>query len=123
MLGVGSGIADQHLQAMANAGTGTKPGQPNAPYYLANSPQQMQDAFNQIIGGVLSCELAINGSVDPTSAKNGTVTLDGRTLSFGTDWDMLNPTTIRLLGATCTMYQNSTNPTLDASFPCGTVIL
>lgn len=123
ILGVGTGIADNHLQSMANAGAGVKQGQPNAPYYLANSPQQLQDAFNQIIGGVLSCELAITGTVDTTQAMNGTVTLDGRTLSYGSDWELVNGSTIRLLGATCTMFQSSPSSTVDANFPCGAVIL
>jgi len=60
---------------MANAGLGAQSGQPNAPYYLANSPQQLTDAFDQIIGGVVSCDLMISGNVDPSMAQNGTVTL------------------------------------------------
>jgi von Willebrand factor type A domain len=123
ILGVGNGIADQHLQAMANAGLGVQNGQPNAPYYLANSPQQLTDAFDQIIGGVVSCDLTINGNVDPASAQSGTVTLNGMTLTYGTDWTLLDSHTIELLGAACTTLKQSANPVVDAAFPCGTVIL
>jgi len=58
---------------MANAGLGAQSGQPNAPYYLANSPRQLTDAFDESIGGVVSCDLT--GNVDLASAQNGTVTL------------------------------------------------
>jgi hypothetical protein len=123
ILGVGNGIADQHLQAMANAGVGVQTGMPNAPYYLANSPAQLATAFKQIIGNVTSCDLMISGNIDQTTASEGTVTLNGMTLTYGTDWTLLNGNTIELLGNACMTLQQSTNPVVDASFPCGAVIL
>jgi len=123
ILGVGTGIADQHLQDMANAGAGVQTGQPNAPYYLANSPQQLTDAFAQIIGGVVSCDLMISGNVDPATAQDGTVTLNGMMLIYGTDWTLVNGNTIELLGAACTTFKNSANPVVDAAFPCGSILL
>jgi hypothetical protein len=122
ILGVGNGIADGHLQDMANAGAGITAGMPNAPYYLANSPAQLAMAFQQIIGGVVSCDLMITGNIDPTTASEGTVTLDGMTLTYGTDWTFINGNTIELIGAACTTLQQSANPIVDASFPCGSVI-
>jgi len=122
ILGVGNGIADQHLQDMANAGAGVTTGMPNAPYYLANSPAQLAMAFQQIIGGVVSCDLMISGNVDPTTASEGTVTLNGMTLTYGTDWTLVNGNTIELIGAACTTLQQSANPVVDASFPCGAII-
>lgn len=123
VLAVGNGIADNHLQAMANAGAGVQQGQPNAPYYVSNTPQDLTNAFNQIIGGVVSCELMINGSVDVSQAAGGTVTLNGMPLVYGTDWTLSSPSTIKLLGAACDALKNSTNPVVQASFPCGTVLL
>jgi hypothetical protein len=123
VLAVGSGINDAHLQAVANAGAGVAPGQPDAPFFVANSPQQLSDAFNQIIGGVLSCELTITGTVDQAQAAAGTVTLDGQPLQFGVDWELVNGNTIRLLGQACTNLKSSTSPMVNASFPCGAVIL
>ncbi len=123
ILAVGNGIADNHLQAMANAGAGVQAGQPNAPYYLANTPQDLTNAFNQIIGGVISCDLMINGTVDQNQAAGGTVTLNGMTLMYGTDWTLSTPNTITLLGAACDALKNSVNPTVTASFPCGSVLL
>ena len=117
-----AGVNDQFLQAMANAGAGVAPGQPNAPYYVSNSPSQMTSAFQQIIGGVLSCDLTINGTVDTTQAASGTVTLDGQPLQYGTDWTLVNGNTLELLGQACTNFKGSTNPVVDASFSCGAVI-
>ena len=91
MLAVASDINPGHLQAMANAGVGVQPGQPNAPFYLANNPADLRSAFDQIIGGVLSCDLTLNGTVDPGAAASGTVILNGMKLMFGTDWELAEP--------------------------------
>jgi hypothetical protein len=122
ILGI-AGINNTFLQQMANAGQGVQPGQPNAMYYTANSPASLSTAFQAIIGGVLSCDLTISGQVDPATAMGGTVTLNGHVLMYGTDWTVVNGTTIHLLGAACTELKSTPNPTVDASFPCGSVIL
>src|SRR5262249_39114140 len=112
-----------YLQQMANAGVGVQPGQPNASYFTANNPTQLVTAFNQIIGGVLSCDFTTNGAIDPAIAPNGTVIVNGRTLMYGTDWTVdPNGMVIHILGQACTDLKNSANPTVDASFPCGSVI-
>jgi hypothetical protein len=117
-----AGVNDQFLQDMANAGAGVTTAQPNAPYYTSNSPAQMTTAFQQIIGGVLSCDLTINGTVDTAQASSGQVTLNGQPLQYGTDWTLVNGNTIELLGQACSTFKGSTNPTVDASFSCGSVI-
>lgn len=123
ILAVGNGINDAHLQAMANAGAGVQTGMPNAPYYISNTPQDLTNAFNSIIGGVISCDLMINGNVDPAQAAGGTVILNGNPLMYGTDWVLVGGNTIRLQGMACDTLKSSTNPVVTASFPCGTVIL
>jgi von Willebrand factor type A domain len=123
ILAVGNGINDAHLQGMANAGAGVQAGMPNAPFYISNTPQDLTTAFNAIIGGVISCDLMISGSVDPGQAANGTVLLNGNPLVYGTDWVLVGGNVIRLQGAACDTLKNSTNPVVTASFPCGTVIL
>jgi hypothetical protein len=122
VLGI-AGVNDSFLQNLANAGQGVQQGQTNAKYYTANSPQDLQTAFQQIIGGVVSCELTINGTVDPEQAKGGSVTLNGQMLTYGTDWQVVNGTTIKLVGAACDQLKSTPNPQVQASFPCGSVIL
>ena len=118
-----AGLNTTFLQQMANAGTGWTTGMPNAPYYTANDPASLATAFSTIINGVLSCDLTITGTVDPATANTGTVTLNGMTLTYGTDWTIdPNGMVIHLIGTACTTLKTSVNPTVDASFNCGTVI-
>jgi hypothetical protein len=115
--------ADTHPQEMANAGAGLDPATGRAPFYVATNPADLTTAFNTIIGGVLSCDLKINGQVAPADAPNGTVVVNGATLTYGTDWT-LDPDglTIHLLGNACTMLKSAAASTVDATFPCGSVI-
>jgi hypothetical protein len=111
-----------YLQTMANLGVGAAAGS-NAPFFTANNPTELDTALQTIIGGVLSCDLTLNGKVDPSTASTGTVTLDGTPLTFGTDWTVLSDgTTLELLGNACTTLKNASDPTVTATFPCGTVI-
>ena len=94
---------------MANAGV--RPDRRNAPYYTANNPAALVTAFNTIINGVISCDLTINQQVDPATAPNATVTLNGMTLTYGTDWTLdPNGMTIHILGTACTTLKNDAEP-------------
>lgn len=124
ILGVGTiQNAAQHLQDMANAGAGVQPGQPNAKPYTATDPVSLSAAFQEIIRGVVSCDLKLNGQVDPTDGQAGNVTLNGTGLTYGTDWT-IDPdgVTIHLIGNACTTLKASPNPMVDATFSCGAVI-
>lgn len=124
-----AGLNTQYLQDIANAGTGGATGRsPNcatcSPFYTANDPASLVAAFNSIIGGVLSCDLAISGQVDPATASSGTVTLNGMPLTYGTDWTIdPNGRTIHLLGNACNVLKTTPNPVVDAAFNCGSVLL
>ncbi len=111
-----------HLQQVANAGQGHQAGQPNIPYYPANNAAQLQQAFQTIINGVISCDLKLTSSIDATSAMNGTVTVNGVTLTYGTDWTLVNGNIIRVQGSACNSLKSSSNPAVSATFPCGSVI-
>jgi hypothetical protein len=119
VLGVGKFPAD-FAQSIANAGLGVPSG---AKAYSATDPATMAAAFQAIIGGAVSCDLTLNGTVDPTKASSGTVTLGGKTLVYGTDWSLGSDNkTIHILGAECTTLKN-TGGTVDATFPCGSGVL
>jgi hypothetical protein len=123
-----AGLNTQYLQDIANAGTGKPTGQNPmcatcSPFYTASDPASLAAGFNAIIAGVLSCDLTITGMVDPASASQGTLTLNGTVLVYGTDWVVdPNGMTIHILGGACTTLKGSANPVVDASFPCGVVI-
>ena len=112
-------VADKHFQDLADAGQG----KPNAKYYPANDAAQLAAAFRAIISGAISCDLSITGTIDESQAQSGTVKLNGTTLTYGTDWQLIGGSTIRLLAGACSTLKSSPNPQVDASFPCGAVIL
>jgi hypothetical protein len=121
IIGLNLQASTAYLQAIANAGVGQTTG--NAPYYNAQNPQQLIDAVNTIITGVISCDLTINQAVDPASAPGATVTLNGMNLTFGTDWTLdANGMIIHILGTACDTLKSTPNAVVDATFPCGSVI-
>jgi hypothetical protein len=123
LLSVGNQISDVFKQAVANAGQGVQSGQPDAKAYTATDQAQLAAAFQEIIRGVVSCDLKLSGQVDATDGQAGNVTLNGAPLAYGTDWT-LDPDgiTLHLLGNACTTLKASPNPVVDASFACGAVI-
>jgi hypothetical protein len=122
VLSVGPEVAQDHLQEMANIGIGKAPDDPMpAPYWQALNPQQLVDAFSEIIGSFVSCNLEVNGIVDLDKACDGTVMLDGVALECGTDWQMPDESTLELLGDACTTLQDGGEHNVSASWPCGAV--
>jgi hypothetical protein len=109
---------------MANAGAGLDPKTGNAPLYVATDPAQLANAFQTIIGGVVSCDITLNGKVEADNAATGVVTLNGNRLTFMTDWT-LDPSgsVIHLLGGACAMLKASAAPVVKASFDCGGAII
>ena len=116
------GTNSQHFQDLANAGQGHMGAQPDVAYYPVTSAAQLQSAFQTIINGVISCDLTLTSSIDATQASQGTVTINGASLVYGTDWTLVNGNTIHVVGQACTMLKSSANPTVGAQFPCGAVI-
>jgi hypothetical protein len=114
--------ASTHFQDLANAGQGHQTGQPNVPYYPVASAADLQSAFQTIINGVISCDLTLSSSIDDSQANQGTVTVNGTQLTYGTDWTLVNGNTIHLQGTACTNLKNAVNPSVNAQFPCGSVI-
>ncbi len=113
---------EAHLQQVANIGAGVQAGQPNAKLYKGNSPEELKAAFDQIIGGVVSCDLTVNASVTQDQAAAAEIKLNGRALVFGTDWILVGDRTIRIQGAACDMMKAAAHPMVDGTFPCGVVL-
>jgi hypothetical protein len=123
VLFIGNDQAGNHPQELANAGAGLDPASGRAPFFVATNPTELTQAFNTIIGDVVSCDLRLDTQLDPADAPAGSVTIDGRVLNYPTEWN-LDPDgiTIHILGNACTMLKNATNPVVDAAFPCGSII-
>ncbi|MEO7731414.1 MAG: hypothetical protein ABIY55_10605, partial [Kofleriaceae bacterium] len=112
-----------HAQRMANAGAGKDLATGTERFFEAKNSTELTAAFNTIIGGVVSCDLKLSGSVSQADAPNGIVKLNGTALTYNTDWT-LDPDglTLHLVGGACAMLKAAANPTVDAEFPCGTII-
>lgn len=124
LLVVGNEINNTFKRDLANAGQGVQAGQPDAKAYTATDPASLSAAFQDIIQGVLSCDLKLDGRVDPADAQTGIVTLNGTDLAFGTEWTLdKDGVTIHLLGKACDTLKMTQNPMVDAVFACGSVIL
>jgi von Willebrand factor type A domain-containing protein len=123
LLSVGNQISTDFAKGVANAGQGVRTGQPDAKAYTATDPTQLAAAFQEIIRGVVSCDLKLSGQVDATDGQNGAVMLNGASLTYGTDWTLdADGVTIHLLGNACNTLKTTANPVVDATFSCGAVI-
>lgn len=120
---VGDDAAGNHPQEMANAGAGLPIATGNAKFYVATNPADLSAAFDEIIGGVLSCDLRLSRPVDAGDVSNGIVTVNGTRLTFTTDWTVSpDGNTLHILGNACEMLKASPNATVDAEFSCGAII-
>lgn len=124
VLSVGPELGEMQLQEVANAGIGLDPmGPDNAPFWVALDAADLADAFDEIVGGFISCTLELNGEVTADDFCDGTVMLDGVPLECPIDWTLIDPMTIELLGDACDTLQDGGAHTVQANFPCGTVII
>lgn len=119
-LSVGSGtISAGHMQDMANAGVGYEVGGTlNAPYYEAADAAQLTAAFDAITSRMLTCDLNVNGNIDPAAATSGVIYLDGAPLVLHQDWEPVDATSFELVGDACLAAQRQGDHTVTASFGC-----
>lgn len=116
-----AGVDTTYLQQMANAGAGVTAGQPGAAYFTGSDLTSLESAFGIIFDRAV-CRLTISGgTVDTAKAATGTVTLDGTALTYGTDWDLADGSTINLVGTACSSFEADAAPTVGVSFPCDAV--
>jgi hypothetical protein len=116
VLSVGDEITQDHLQNMANAGAGAASGS-NAPYWKANDQAALEAALENIINGVRTCTFSLEGDVDTSLVKHGTVKLDGEELEYGVDWKLNGDNEVEVVGARCDALKQGDHR-LAAEFPC-----
>ena len=122
VISVGTEVGADHLQQVANAGVGKDVDDPMpAPYYIALDAADLVDAFHEIIGSFVSCEIPIDGIVDLDQKCEGTLLLDGVEIACPVDWDMIDESTIELLGDACATWKDGMTHEIDATWPCGAV--
>jgi hypothetical protein len=124
MISVGPEVSMAHMQDMANAGIGLG-GAGAAPYWIAGDEEGLREALRSIVGGVLSCEVRLEGRIDPTMACDGTVMLNGRTLPCDdpNGWRAVSETVIQVQGTACEELQSTAGSLLEAQFPCDVILI
>lgn len=108
VISVGAEVSDKHLQDVANAGAGVGPGDPDAPFYKANDPQALAQAFAEIVEGVRDCKLSLNGKVAEGGEGECSVSVNGSPVPFGDadGWQLNNPSEVELVGDACDAIQS-----------------
>jgi hypothetical protein len=101
----------KHLTDVANAGGGN--------VYLGFSPGNLIDAFEDIINGVRSCVIDLDGEIAPGKEADGTITLDGDELILddANGWQVNSPSQIELLGDACEAIKSGGHD-IAIKFPC-----
>lgn len=101
----------QHLTDLAEAGGGK--------VYPGFSPGDLVTAFQEIIDGVRSCVIELDGEIADGKESTGTVTLDGEELLLDDEngWKVNGPSEIELLGTACDAIKSGDHD-LKIEFPC-----
>jgi hypothetical protein len=127
VISVGEGtVSEEHLQDMANAGLGRGPGDPDAQFWEAGDDAGLREALRDIVGGELSCVVELDGRIENLDdACSGRVELNGTPIPCDDPdgWRAVDESHIELLGEACETLQSGPGATLDATFPCGVILI
>jgi hypothetical protein len=125
-VGVSPDIARATLQGMANAGAGKAPelvfgSDPDAerPLYASTEPDELARQLQGVIGDLRSCTIELGTHVDRTLASEARLTLDGRSLQYGSPsgWRFVDADTIAIEGSACERILGE-GEQLEVVFPC-----
>ncbi|MBN2804627.1 MAG: VWA domain-containing protein, partial [Deltaproteobacteria bacterium] len=121
VISVGAEATKTHMQDMANAGLGVKPGEDDAEWWTATNKDGLTDAFNTIINGIRSCIFDLSGEMVSGKESSCSVNIiDGSSVEaveYNTDngWQVNSPSQIQLVGDSCKAIQNGD---VSASVKC-----
>ena len=130
ILSVGPDVAQSHLQQVANVGVGLNRNgsEGDAPFYTANTPAELDMAFQKIIGDSISCDIQMDKQFDDKDkacndpASN--VRLNGTPLDCPSEWRVKPGADdiIELVGSACDTFKSGSS-TFSAVFPCGAIVV
>lgn len=125
VVSVGQDAAAAHLQEMANIGANVDRMTGGAEVYYPEDTASLKTTLETLIGAELSCDLALEGQgVKMGQECTGTVKFNGMDLECnGADgFELKDPKTLTIKGATCEIYKNSVDSSVSATFPCEAII-
>jgi len=128
ILSVGDDVGEEHLQDMANVGVGLAEdgSQGDATFWVGLNPDELVEAFRDIIGQNISCDIQMDKRFDDQikACEQGDVRLNGIPLSCPSEWRVKPDAddVIQLVGAACTTFKTEAS-TFSATFPCGAIIV
>lgn len=101
-----------HLEVVA-AATASK-----TPPFVPSTRGDLITAFENVIGGA-TCLVSLDGSVETGKECSGTVRVNSVPLACNEPdgWSLVDPSTVQLTGAACTMFLAQTSMVV-ADFPC-----
>lgn len=108
VISVGFGVAEEHLQDLANAGVGAQPGDPDAPFYVANDSDSLIAAFDSIVAGLRPCTFPLSAPLPAALAGSCSLTVNGDGFPYDDPdgWAIqADETTLELQGTACDAIQ------------------
>lgn len=111
--------AQAHLDELAILGN------TGSPAFSPTTKDELVSKLNEIMGGAVGCQVKLDGAVAVGEECRGKVRLNGVELECsGPDgWHLLDESHIELQGAACTNFMSNSAAILEASFPCGVVVI
>ena len=103
VISVGDEVSEGHLQDMANAGQGVQ----DATFYQALDQDALDQAFEEILGSVRSCELDLMSPLSAEDAQGCTLEVNGEAVGLDdpNGWQLNGDMQIELLGSSCDTLQ------------------
>ncbi|MEM1413734.1 MAG: fibro-slime domain-containing protein [Myxococcota bacterium] len=121
VVSVGSGVAVDHLQDVANAGVGVTAADPDAPFFVAGTATELSMTLESLIRSSITCELdTTTGTIAADVACSGIVTLNGRPLACEdpNGWRRVDEDTIEIQGTACDELLADGTSVVTGRFPC-----
>jgi hypothetical protein len=101
----------QMIAQIGNTGFGT---------FTAQTTTELQTALGQILTSIVSCDVALSGTVVAGQECQGMVDVDGTPVACDdpNGWKLKDPSTIELVGTACTNLKAHADDVVHARFPC-----
>lgn len=119
VISVGDDLSPENLRALANAGAGVGPTDPDAPYYVPSDAEAMIETFRTIVHGIRPCVYGLDQPIMMDQEMTGTLSIDGEPLPYDetNGWRINGPTEIEFLGDACQRVQAG-GAELSIEFTC-----